>query len=38
MDGGKLKRFGTKKEKKIIEAINGIGHKYKIFKTKLGYS
>ncbi len=38
MDGGKLKRFGIKKGKKVIEAINGTGHQYKIFKTKLGYS
>ena len=38
MDGGKLKRFGIKKEKKVIEAIKGTGHQYKIFKTKLGNS
>ena len=37
MDGGKLRRFGIKKGKKVIEAINGTGVLYKIFKTKLGY-
>ena len=38
MDGGKLRRFGMKKGEKVIEAMNGTGVPYKIFKTKLGYS
>ena len=31
MDGGKLRRFGIKKGKKVIEAINGTGDQIKIF-------
>ena len=38
MDGGKLKRFGIKKWKKVIEAIKGTGVPYKNYKTKFGYS
>ena len=38
MDGVKLRKFGIKKGDKVIEAINGTGHQYKIFKTRLGYS
>ena len=38
MDGGKLRRFGIKKGDKVIEAVYGKGHQYKIFKTKFGYN
>ena len=38
MDGGKLRRFGIKKGKKVIEAINGTEHQFKIFETKSLYS
>ena len=38
MVGGKLRRFGIKRGEKVIEVINGTGHQYKIFTTKLGHS